>query len=1037
MAASINDEYLTKSRLKFDISAHNKRLECIRKTEFARLGDAIYLDHTGATLYAKSQIEAYSEDLLTHVYGNPHSLNASSQLTTDLVDQVRFRILQHFNTTPEEYSIIFTSGATASLKLLAESFDFVGDLSQRSGTRSLDSDETAVLKNADENDTERGVQCEDGGSSQGVKHCPSTNNVAAKDIPIKNNNQFGVRKKEFKECELGFLSDNSNAIGTNGCLCYVQDSHTSVVGMREVATSRGAAVFCLAEKIIEEVFTSSQCDEKHPDSAGSGDHARVTSQGCLGHGQLTLGKGESTQRSELGLKVIPNDNAPETSVIQNGNNCNTETYQKLNKNAAISVRERSRSEPIESVKVRQQFQGQRMVTSGNGLFVFPPQSNFSGQKYPLDWIGCVQNCMMGCGSCDRWYVALDAATFVATNPLDLSVWQPDFVVLSFYKMFGFPTGIGALIVKKTNAHLLQKAYFGGGTVLVNLSKERFHVPRPDLAERFEDGTIAFLDILALKHGFDTLAKIGGPMTTVSHHTYALAKHVFSHLRSMTHPNGAPVTELYTGTDFSNIAKQGNIVNFNVLRSDGSYVGFSQVDRLAQIHNIHLRIGCFCNIGACQRFLGLTDQHVMDNFKAGHVCGDDMDLVNGKPTGSVRISFGYMSTLSDTEAFLQFVRECFVEKGAGLDELVGREKRGDKGVAPAAVNNSTSIRKAEEVETPRESEPNQDNTPTRHLSNKSIAWVEGDNDYVDRLKLKFRCQYTGRNTTSREPLLSGICIYPVKSCGALKVNQWELSTTGLMYDRGWMIVNQHGTCLSQKREPKLCLIKPYLDLNENLLVLTIEGEANLLVPIDLKLGATIEGQMCPTTVCGDKISGVDCGLVASDWVSLVLGRPGSRLIRQCNAGDRRSKLKKDTDGSSRLSFTNESQFLLVNETSSERLLAMMQNGSPTQSKDRDTDTRNLIDRFRANFVISGADAFEEDAWSKITIGEHNFMSLGECNRCQMICLDQETGVRSREPLMTLAAFRGANKVTFGIHLKHTTSPGQKVVMRVGDQIKIMS
>ncbi|WAR05940.1 MOCOS-like protein [Mya arenaria] len=89
--------------------------------------------------------------------------------------------------------------------------------------------------------------------------------------------------------------------------------------------------------------------------------------------------------------------------------------------------------------------------------------------------------------------------------------------------------------------------------------------------------------------------------------------------------------------------------------------FSQVDKLAQLYSIHLRTGCFCNMGACQKYLRLTDTQIRENFDAGHVCGDDKDLLDGRPTGAVRVSFGYMSTLEDAQKCLQFIVDCFMER----------------------------------------------------------------------------------------------------------------------------------------------------------------------------------------------------------------------------------------------------------------------------------------------------------------------------------------------------------------------------------------
>ena len=66
-------------------------------------------------------------------------------------------------------------------------------------------------------------------------------------------------------------------------------------------------------------------------------------------------------------------------------------------------------------------------------------------------------------------------------------------------------------------------------------------------------------------------------------------------------------------------------------------------KIATLNNVVVRVGCFCNIGACQNAINFTDEDVLTNHEAGHVCGDDIDVVDGKATGSIRISFGYYST----------------------------------------------------------------------------------------------------------------------------------------------------------------------------------------------------------------------------------------------------------------------------------------------------------------------------------------------------------------------------------------------------------
>lgn len=108
------------------------------------------------------------------------------------------------------------------------------------------------------------------------------------------------------------------------------------------------------------------------------------------------------------------------------------------------------------------------------LFCYPAQSNFSGTRYPLSWIADVQSGRRRPASArGKWFVLLDAASYVSTSPLNLSAHPADFVPISFYKIFGFPTGLGALLVSNRVAPLLRKTYFGGGTAAAYLAGEEY------------------------------------------------------------------------------------------------------------------------------------------------------------------------------------------------------------------------------------------------------------------------------------------------------------------------------------------------------------------------------------------------------------------------------------------------------------------------------------------------------------------------------------------------------------------------------------
>jgi molybdenum cofactor sulfurtransferase len=225
-------------------------------------------------------------------------------------------ILDHFHTTQDEYSIIFTSGATASLKLVAETFNFTNKKNE-------------------------------------------------------SNKQFG-----------NFI--------------YLQDNHTSVLGMRDIIAEREAKIVCL-------------------------DH----------------------------------DNAFKFLQQSTKKNHYSKSHDK------------------------------------NSLFVYSAQCNFSGFKYPLSWIENVKDGLLNSyvGNETNWYTFLDVASFAATNELNLSIVKPDFLCLSFYKLFGYPTGIGALLVKNKSAHILNKVYYGGGTVNVVLSSKMYHVKKELLHQRSKSNYI--------------------------------------------------------------------------------------------------------------------------------------------------------------------------------------------------------------------------------------------------------------------------------------------------------------------------------------------------------------------------------------------------------------------------------------------------------------------------------------------------------------------------------------------------------------------
>ncbi len=159
----------------------------------------------------------------------------------------------------------------------------------------------------------------------------------------------------------------------------------------------------------------------------------------------------------------------------------------------------------------------------NNLFAFPAQSNFSGVKHPLDLIEQAHSKGLD--------VLLDAAAYVPTGRLDLSVVKPEFVAISFYKMFGYPTGIGALLIRKAIFQKMERPWFAGGTVNFASVQGEGHYLAPNEAA-FEDGTVNYLNIPAIKTGLQHLEKVG--IDTIWERVYCLTGWLLENLLSLQH-----------------------------------------------------------------------------------------------------------------------------------------------------------------------------------------------------------------------------------------------------------------------------------------------------------------------------------------------------------------------------------------------------------------------------------------------------------------------------------------------------------------------
>jgi selenocysteine lyase/cysteine desulfurase len=285
-----------------------------------------------------------------------------------------------------------------------------------------------------------------------------------------------------------------------------------------------------------------------------------------------------------------------------------------------------------------------VATDQNNLFAFPAQSNFSGVKHPLDLIDQAHR--------NGLDVLLDAAAFVPTSRLDLGLVKPEFVAISFYKMFGYPTGIGALLIRKAVVQKLKRPWFAGGTVNFASVQGNGHYLSPNEAA-FEDGTINYLNIPAIKTGLQHLEKVG--IDTIGKRVHCFTGWLLDNLLSLQHSNGKPMVRIYGPADTK---MRGGTLTLNFYGPDERLLDYRRIEELANEARISLRTGCFCNPGAGEIAEGLTAEDMM----AGLNHGPDLSLPHflqviqhrgNKSAGAIRISVGLATNFADVYRFMHF------------------------------------------------------------------------------------------------------------------------------------------------------------------------------------------------------------------------------------------------------------------------------------------------------------------------------------------------------------------------------------------------
>ncbi|TSA21374.1 aminotransferase class V-fold PLP-dependent enzyme [bacterium] len=462
-------------RQRFPEYEKTTQIDELRAEEYGRLDRVghVYLDYTGGGMYSEYQLREHGKFLKDGIFGNPHSNNPSSLASTKVDESARRYVLEYFNASPEEYTVIFTHNASGALKIVGESYPF----------------------------------------------------------------------------------------GPGSRYLLTFDNHNAVNGMREFARAKCASI-----------------------------------------------------------TYVPN--------------------------AAPELR-------IDETRIEEELA--KPNPHARNLFVYPAQSNFSGVQHSLEWISKAH--------AFGWDVVLDAAAFVPTNELDLSKYHPDFVPLSFYKMIGYPTGVGCLIAKRSALKFLRPPWFAGGTIeMASVQGDRYLLSEGEKA--FEEGTIDYLNLPAVEIGLRYMKQIG--VQKIHERVTSLTAWLLEKLAGLHHKNGTPVIEIYGPRD---TLSRGGSIALNFLDQNGRVFNFHYVEEASSAFNISLRTGCFCNPGAGEIAFGLTKTDLVACFDEEERASFERCIIaaKGKTAGAVRISLGIVSNFSDVYNFVRFAETFRDKSGKGESE----------------------------------------------------------------------------------------------------------------------------------------------------------------------------------------------------------------------------------------------------------------------------------------------------------------------------------------------------------------------------------
>ena len=263
------------------------------------------------------------------------------------------------------------------------------------------------------------------------------------------------------------------------------------------------------------------------------------------------------------------------------------------------------------------------------------------------------------------------------------------------------------------------------------------------------------------------------------------------------------------------------------------------------------------------------------------------------------------------------------------------------------------------------------------------------------------------------ILQNINVYPIKSSAGIELSSSWVEELGLAFDRRFVVADLNGEFFTARTQPRLCLIQA--NLTASGMVLTAPDMPALVITYQ-----KLTNNYVAVNVWDDSINAQQCLADINQWFSEYLQLPCQLLFY---GSDSQRLVKNKT---SPVSFADGYPLLLISQASLDNLNTHFQASEAAIS----------MAQFRPNIVVNNCEAFAEDTWQHIRIGEVEFEIVKPCTRCIFTTINPQTGEKNQqqEPLKTLMSYRQieSGDVIFGQNLV-ALNQGQ---IKQGDQVEVL-